>query len=386
MNASSKPSRRTDMPAPFKLFGVFNDPETESAVLDVLRSGQISAGIHVEAFRTAFGELIANSNIVTTNDVSAAMAIALRLAAIGPGDEVIVSPFSCLSSNAPIGISGATMVWADIDPQTASLSVASVRRLLSGRTRAVVLYHVAGYPGPADEVADLCQKAGIKLIEDCNNGLGATLDGRPLGGFGDLATYSFYPNRQINAIDGGAVACRADDDFRRAMLLRRYGIDSARFRDVRGEIDAALDVPELGWAATLSNLHSAFALALLPGLPDRQARTFANAERLRALLSGVPGLILVDPLPGAVPAYWAVLALVNQRDRLLEALKGSGVEVSMLHHRNDTYTGFAARRSSLPGVDRFMAEVIAFPCGWWLEPHDIDEIGAITRRALAALV
>lgn len=384
-NASSLPFWAKPMSPPYRLFGVVNTECVEHAAIEVLRSGQVAAGPNIETFRTAFGQLIGNPKVVTTNDVSASMVMALRLAGVDKGDEVILSPFSCLSSNAPIGTLGATVVWADIDPLTATLSVESVRNLMSSKTRAVVVYHLAGYPGPLPELASLCREAGIKFIEDCNNALGATLGGRQAGSFGDLAIFSFYPNRQINAIDGGAIACRAEGDFRRAMLLRRYGIDSQRFRDARGEIDPSLDVPELGWAATLNNLHSAVAMAQLGGLSERRTRTLANAQRLRTLLTGVPGLTLVEPLAGAVPSYWALLALANHRDEALSALKSAGVEVSMLHHRNDTYSGFRATRNDLPGLDRFMAEIIGLPCGWWLEPDEIDEIGAIVRCTFEAI-
>lgn len=368
-----------------KLYGVVHSEAIEARALEVLRSGQIASGPYVEAFRAKFGEIIGNPYVVTTNDMSNAMTIAFRLCGLGDEHEVITSPFSCLSSNAPVGTSGATTIWADIDPDTASLSPQSVERLITPRTRAVVLYHVAGYPGPAQRIAEICRAAGVTLIEDCNNALGATIDGASVGSFGDYAVYSFYPNRQINAVDGGAIACRTEREFARAMALRRYGIDSIRFRDQLGEIDASVDVPELGWAATLNNLSSAIGLEQLETLPERQTRTLRNAEWLRERLADIPGLDLVHPLPGAQPAYWTVLALCENRDEALTRLKRAGVHVSKMHHRNDTYSGFRTLPSELPGVTRFMDSTLSFPCGWWLERDDLDSIVSIVSDVFTDL-
>ncbi len=369
----------------YPLFGVYHDQAVEEAALAVLRSGQIASGAHVEQFRRAFADRVGRPLTVTVNDMSNAVAIALRLAGVEPGGEIITQAFSCLSSNAPLGLSGARVRWADMDPETAAVSVDGVEALMTPSTRAVLLYHVAGYPGPAHDLAALCRSRRVALIEDCNNALGATLGGVQLGQFGDYAVHSFYPNRQINAIEGGALSVSTDAEFERALKLRKYGIDPVRFRDSDGEIDPNVDVPELGWAAILNNLSSAVGLVQMDGLSARLAATRANAHRLQESLDGLPGLRLVQPLAGADPAWWAVLVLAENRDRLLTQLKRRGIAASRLHFRNDAYSGFMAERLPLPGTERFMAEIIALPCGWWLSPADMDAISEEVRAALAVM-
>ena len=366
------------------LFGVVHNEAIERAAIEVLRSGMIASGPYVEKFRSAFSGLVGSPYVVPTNDMSNAMTIALRLAGVSPEHEIITTPFSCLSTNAPVGASGATTVWADIDAATATLNPDSVRALLSPRTRAVVLYHIAGYPGPAREIAAICKAAGVKLIEDCDNALGAELDGAQVGSFGDYAIHSFYPNRQINGVDGGALVCRTETDYARAMRLRRYGIDSARFRDAQGEIDPDCDVAELGYAATFNNLSSAIAYAQLGGLAERSARTLRNARWLTAALGDLPGLQLVPPLAGAAPAYWSLLTLVDRRDAVLARLKHAGIAASRLHYRNDRYSGFRARSGRLDGTDRFMDHTLSLPCGWWLSEADLSLVAATVRDAVGA--
>lgn len=364
------------------LFSTGHSDEVETVALSVLRSGQIASGAYVEAFRNALGNAIGNQNVITTSDMTAAMTIALRLSGVGPGDEVIASPFACMSTNAPLALSGARIRWADIDPRTGALDVDDVRQLISQNTKAVIVYHLAGFPGPARELATLCGEAGIKLIEDCNNALGATRDGRPIGNDGDYAIYSFYPNRQVNGLEGGAIACRSSVDAERAARLRRFGIDAARFRDKAGEIADNVDIVEIGWSASMSNLNSAVALAQIEALEDRLEAIRANARRLTQLFVSLDDAQLMEPISGASPTYWGFLLRCAKRDSLLTRLKDAGIHGGKLHQRNDQYSGMPAYRRDLPGVDALERSMLAIPCGWWLGEQELSRIEEVIAVAL----
>lgn len=368
---------------PIRLFHAAQSAEMERAALEVLRSGQIASGPKVAEFQTAFGELVGNPHVVCTNDMTSALVLALHLAGVKPGDEVLTLAYSCMSSNSPIALLGAKPVWVDIDPATASMSVEDFKRSLSPRAKAVMIYHVAGYPGPAAEIATLCRERGIAFIEDCNNALGATQHGMPVGRVGDFAVFSFYPNRQINAIEGGALICPDAATAERAAKLRRFGIDPRTFRDSLGEINPQSDIPEIGWSASFNQLGAAVALAQVPLLKQKLERTRSVAARLKQELHGLPRFRPVTPLEGAEPAYWAYLALVDGRDDLLAGLKRVGIHSSRLHHRNDDYSGFKTMPRRLPGTDEFMSHVLAIPCGWWLSEAQITKlIDAIRTECL----
>lgn len=366
------------------LFHAAHSAEMESAALDVLRSGQIASGPKVAEFEERFGEVIGRGHVVCTNDMSSALMLALHLAGVGHGDEVLTLAYSCLSSNAPIALLGAKAVWVDIDPESASMSVEDFERALSPRTKAAMLYHVAGYPGPAAQIAKLCKERGIVLIEDCNNALGAAQSDVSVGQIGDYAVFSFYPNRQINAVDGGALACPDDATAQRARRLRRFGINTRTFRDRLGEIDSASDIPEVGWSASFNHLGAAMGLTQLPLLSGRLARTRSNALQLRNQLSGSARVRPIASQAGGEPAYWGFLMLVAERDQLLAALKVRGIHSSRLHHRNDDYSGFSAAKRSLPGTDQFMSQVLALPCGWWLTDEQLDDLVQAVRGACRA--
>lgn len=372
----SKPYARVEVmnSSTIDLFHPVRLPEMEVAALEVLRSGQIASGPKVTALEHAFSAVAGRAHIVSTNDLTSAVQLALHLAGVRVGDEVAAVAFSCLQSNSPIARLGARPVWIDIDPETMSMSVEDLAAKLNPSVKAVMLYHIAGYPSDTRRIAALCRERGIPLIEDCNNAIGAKLDGSPVGLMGDYAVYSLYPNRQINGIDGGLLATPDATTAARATRLRRFGVDATSFRDARGEINPESDVVEIGWSAALNNLNAAVALSQLNTLSVRMTRTSAVATRLASVLSGYSQLRPVQPLPDTAPAFWGFLVLSEHRDALLEHLKAHGIKASIFHQRNDWYTGFGTPRADLPGTELAMSQLLALPCGWWLTDAQVSEL------------
>lgn len=366
------------------LFNVYGDEATEAAALAVLRSGQIASGPKVAEFQQALTPWVGPPNIVTTSDMSSAMLLALRLCGVQAGDEVLSPAYTCMSSAAPIANLGARSRWVDVDGATGLLDPAALRTRITPRTKACVVYHAAGYPAAMPEIASFCRDHGIALIEDCNTAFGARLQGRPVGSWSDAAVYSFYPNRQVNGIEGGAVAFREPGRADAALKLRRFGIALSGFRDAIGEINPASDIAEVGWSAAMNQLNSAVAHVQLSGVAARLATTQSNARALAARLAGQDGVEIVRSGETAEPVYWGLLVLCERRDLVLAKLKREGVMASKLHHRIDTYSGFGAEPANLPGTAAFLDRVIALPCGYWLAESDIDRVARTMAEAVAA--
>ena len=364
------------------LFGVVNLPEMEAIAIDVLRSGRIASGEYVNRFEAGISQIVGQPDVVSTLDMTSAIFLALHLAGVKDGDEVLTTAFACLSTNAAIAQCGAIPVWVDVTPQTVEIDVSDLVSKLTDRTRAVILYHVAGYPGPAQEIATICHQRGIALIEDCDNALFAYRDGMHVGSHGDFAVYSFYPNRQINATEGGALVCKSPDMAARARKLRRFGIDAATFRNAVGEVNPASDIPEVGWAFTMNNLCAALAWAQLPTAASRVNKARGNVERLSKTINDLAGIRLVSVPFNAQPAYWVILLWVNNRDAVLRVMKDQGVHVSSVHHRNDIYSGFKSKHSTnLPNTTYIQDHILAIPCGWWLSETDLNTIADALRKA-----
>ncbi len=356
------------------LFQPTSLPEMESAAINVLRSGNIANGKSVHELEESFSKLIGQKNFVAVNDLTSSLIISLHLAGVRAGDQVAISAFNCLQSTSAIARLSATPIWIDIEPLSMTMCIDDLKSKLSKDIKAVVLYHIAGYPSDSEEIYSLCHSFQIPLIEDCNNAIGAKLNGKSVGVIGDYSVYSFYPTRQINGIDGGILSTPNLEKANYARRLRRFGIDSQSFRDQRGEINPKSEITEIGWSATLNNLHAAVACSQLSTLSIRLERTRVIAKRLANSLSSLSNLHPVQPIDKSIPAYWGFLIMSSKRDELLVHLEKHGVKASCLHHRNDLYSGFGKSFSNLPGTEIAISEMLALPCGWWLTDMQIEKL------------
>lgn len=367
----------------FPLFDCRLSGAALAALEQPFRSGQLASGASVGRLEQHFEERFAGYHAVALSDMTNAIALALRLAGVGNGDEVMTMAFNCMSSNAAIAMAGARPVWIDVVPETASFDIAHARRQLNSNTKAVVVYHLAGYPADMVGIRKFCDDNGLVLIEDANNALGAELSGRAVGTFGDFAVFSFYANRQINAIDGAILLCRRPFDVERARRLRRFGVDHARFRDADGEIDPACDVSEIGVSSTLNNINATLALIGMTDVDARLARSRHNVELLREATDGL-GLTAISPVQEGKPAYWTWLVTLTDRDDVMRSLKAQGVQCSKLHYPNHNYSGFGIAGVGLHGTDLLAREMLAIPCGWWIEEDHIPRLAASIGQALRA--
>ena len=357
------------------LFDCAIDPEAIRAAVSVLSSGQLASGPNVQALERALeARLGGGVHVVAMGDMTHALTMALKLSGVAPGDDVLTLAFNCLSSNSAIAAAGARPIWVDIDPDSASMSPACARSAITARTKALVVYHVAGYPADLGALRAVCEDNGLPLIEDANNALGARWRGHAVGTVGDFGVYSFYANRQLNGIEGAALVCRDAASAAEARRLRRFGIEANGFRDSLGEINPASDVPRIGMSSSLNHLNATLALNHLTSLDGRLERNRTNVEKLRAGLTGLSGIQAVAWPADVEPAFWTMLLRCRQRDTLLECLKQQNVQCSKLHHPNDGYSGFGAPSSELVGTRRWMDEVLAVPSGWWLDQAQIDRI------------
>jgi perosamine synthetase len=352
----------------------------EDAALQSIRRGQIASGPSVDRFEKLLSEHVQRDHVISTSDMTNALALALRALGVSPGQPVATLAFSCLSTNAAISMVGAVPRWLDLDPTTVSMCPDYLNRTLTGDEAAVVLYHVAGYPAQTLEIERICRQRGVPLIEDCNNALGARYLQQPVGRHGCFSIYSFYPNRQINGFEGGGIACDDNKFAEHLRRLRRFGINQSSFRTDDGEINPASTIEEIGISASLSEIHAAVACVQFDGLDSRLGKTRENVRYMTERLVGTPGVRVVGSGSGAVPAYWVLLLMVDNRDQLLSGLKASGVSCSKLHQRNDVYTGFNADSVSLPGTSVISDRLLAVPCGWWLEGEDLDQIVDLIRH------
>lgn len=364
---------RAPAPPPAQLFDCRLPDSALTTLTDPFRLGQLAAGPAVGQLEQAIAARHPGRYAVAVGDMTHALVMALRLAGVRQGDEVLSLAFNCMSSNSAIAMIGADVAWVDVDPATATFDIDQARTRITARTKAVVAYHVSGYPADLATLRALCDDHGLPLIEDANNAFGARSNGQDVGMAGDFAVFSLYANRQVNGIDGGILLCARAQDADHARRLRRFGIDTARFRDGDGEIDPRLDVPEIGTSSSLDNIHATLALASLADVDHRIARSRHNVAMLAERTHDLP-LVPVAARPGAEPVYWTWLIRLADRDTAMRALKARGVLCSKLHYPNHHYSGFGTPPHDLPGTAVLEAEMLAIPCGWWLDDTAIAGI------------
>lgn len=364
------------------LFKVHMPESVSEPLMKTLFSGYIGQGPRVDEFEGILGRYIGNPHVVTLNSATSGLQLALRLAGVGPGTEVITTPMTCTATNMPILAMGADIVWADVDPETGNLSAADVARKITPRTKAILAVHWGGYSCDLVALNALAKKHGIKLIEDAAHAFGAEYKGAKIGTHSDYVVFSFQAIKHISTVDGGALFCRDEADYKRAKLLRWYGID----REEKGRTDfrCESDIAEWGYKFHMNDVCAVIGIEQMKYVDGILAKHRANAKFYDEALRGIAGVRPVKTQPDVRSAYWLYTLHVDRRDAFMPFMKERGVATSKVHNRNDihtTFRKFAAK--SLPGLERFFDTMVCIPVGWWVTEADRKHV-VESIRAFAA--
>jgi Predicted pyridoxal phosphate-dependent enzyme apparently involved in regulation of cell wall biogenesis len=345
----------------------------EQDLAAVLHSGQIANGPLVTEFETQLASFLSTPFVTSAGDVSSALMVALLSCGVTANDEVLTSPLACLATTMPVRALHATVRWCDVNPQTGNIDPSSISARITPRTRAILVYHWAGYPADLEAIYKIAHERGLPVIEDANEALGAQWKGRPIGSTGAEATvFSFHPIRHINTIDGAAITFSTEALFNVGRWTKRYGIHQPSFRDKLGEINPESDICRPGINSYMNQVSAAVGIAQMRYLKSIVSQHVANARLLDSAFQDVNGIEPVRPLANAQPSPWVYTILVDRRDDLMHALRARGIECSRVHFRNDRYTVFGRSDVELPGVESFAARSLCIPCGWWVTPTDIE--------------
>jgi perosamine synthetase len=290
-----------------------------AAVTAVLRTPQLSMGSELKAFEAELARYHSMPDAVVVSSGTAALHLALLTLGIGPGHEVILPSFAFLAVANVVHHVGASPVFGEIDPITLNLDPEEMERVITPRTRAILVVHTFGIPADMEALRAVADRHGLVLIEDACEAIGAELDGRRVGGFGDLAVLGFYPNKQITTGEGGAVLVRTEAHAAIIRRLRNQG------RDGQGW----LDQHEIGYNYRLSELECALGRVQLGRIAEILEMRRAAAERYHSLLSGIAGLELPPLVLPRRTISWFVyvvrLTSDTARDRVQAHLAEMGI-------------------------------------------------------------
>ncbi len=355
---------------------VIGDAEVAAAAR-VLRSGRLVQGPEVAGFEEEFSELVAGRACVAVNSGTSALQLTLLALGIGPADEVVVPSFSFAATANAVRLVGARPVFADIEPGSFCLDPGAVAAAIGSRTAAIMPVHLYGHPAPMDGLVPLAERHGLAVVEDACQAHGASLAGRPAGTFGVAGCFSFYPTKNMHALEGGMITTADPALARTLRLLRNQGME----RPYENEI--------VGANMRMTDVAAAIGRVQLRRLPEWTERRRRNAKLLDAELTGVRTPPVADDATHVYHQY--TVRVPGGRDRARRRLAAHGVGSAVYYptpiHRLRPYLGAAgrpAREWELPETDRAAAEVLSLPIHPSLSERCLDRIVAAVnalRRA-----
>jgi dTDP-4-amino-4,6-dideoxygalactose transaminase len=342
------------------------------AVEKALADAHYILGPNVAAFEQEIAAFTGNLFGIGVNSGSDALTLALRALDIGPGDEVITTPFTYIAPAESIHQVGARIVFADIDPRTFLIDPAAVERKLTARTKAILPVHLFGQAAPMDRLLELARPRGIEIIEDCAQAIGASDRGRPLGSLGRLGCLSFYPTKNLGAGgDGGMVVTRDGALAKKLRMLRVHGIERRYAHELHG------------YNSRLDDLQAAILRVKLPHLNKWNQRRAEIARRYSEGLRGLPVELPVTA-PGNAHVFHVYAILTDQRDALQERLTAQGISTLIYYpkplHLQKVYADQGWHEGEFPVAERVANRILPLPLFPELTEEQIDYVVETIHR------
>lgn len=344
----------------------FGEEEVE-AVAEVLRSGWAGLGPRTKAFEDEFAAYVGAAHAVGLNSGTAALHLALLAAGVGPGDEVIVTPITFVSTVHAVEYVGATPVFADVDPRTLNIDPADVAAKVTPRTRAVICVHYGGNPCDLDRLGALCRRHDLTLVEDAAHACGATYDGQRIGSISRLTCFSFHAVKNLAMGEGGAITCHDPALDTHLRKLRWLGISKDTFqRTVEHQVYAwQYWVEHLGFKYHLSDVAAAIGRVQLRKLPannERRARLAARYTAAFADLEPIETPTVTESAESAWHLYPIKLPDLAARDALIAWLKERGVAPGVHYYPIHLHPYYAPRHAgAAPVAARVWERVLSLP-------------------------
>jgi dTDP-4-amino-4,6-dideoxygalactose transaminase len=338
-------------------------PELEK----VLYSGYVAQGEQVELFERAFEDYIGGGYSLSVNSGTSALHIALILAGVDEGSEVISTALTAEPTNVAIKMTGAKIRYADIDMNTGTLLPESVEAAINEHTKAIMLVDYAGIPVNVPAFQQLSKKHNIPVIHDAAHALGAKFNGLKTGNHFPLTIFSFQAIKHLTTIDGGMLQCLNNIHYDQGKLIRWFGIDKKKSR-----LDN--DILIQGYKYHMNNVNATIGLVQLENIEHLVEEYINNGKSFDDALKGLPGVEVLQYYPESEPSYWLYTLKVENREGFIKKLAEQGIMASELHKRNDWHTYLNDFDCKLPNLDVFYEKMVHIPCGWWVGPEQRELI------------
>ena len=328
-------------------------PEIEAALGRVLDQGAFALGPEVAAFEEAFGRVCDVPHAIGVSSGTSALHLALAALEVGPGDEVIVPPFTFIATASVVRYLGATPVFADIDPATYCVDPEAVAAAITRRTKAILPVHLFGQAADMEPLVAVASRAGVPIIEDAAQAHGAEYQGRRVGGIGTIGCFSFYPTKNLGALGEGGMITTADGELARKLrLLRDWGAEQKYEHSM------------LAYNARMEGFQGAVLGVKVQHLERWTEMRRTHADRYAKML---PAAGLEPPVeaPGRRHVYHVYNVRVRERERVKAALAERGIGTAIVYpralHLQPVFADLGHREGAFPEAERAAAEVLALP-------------------------
>lgn len=361
------------------------DEAAIAAVGEVLRSGWITSGPRMQAFEQALSEYFGGRPVRTFNSGTCTMEIALCIAGIGHGDEVITTPVSWVATANVILAVGATPVFADIDPVTRNIDLDKVEAAITPHTRAIIPVDLAGLPVDRDRLSAIAAKHKLRVVEDAAQAIGAQWQGKRIGSFGDFVSFSFQANKNLTTAEGGCLVLNNEDEARLAEKYRLQGVTRSGFD--------GMEVDVLGGKYNMTDVAAAIGLNQLAQLDAITARRHALAKHYFATFGAdfeqQTGAQL--PLANFENSNWHMFQIVLPqgvvRAEFMEKMKarniGCGVHYPPIHLFK-LYRARGFREGMFPVAERVGRSIVSLPLFPQMGEPDVERVVAAVREVLSS--
>lgn len=343
--------------------------ELNAAFVRVMRSGQFIMGPEVNAFEQEAATYLGAKHAIGVNSGTDALVISLRALGIGPGDEVITTPFSFFATAESISNTGAKPVFVDIDEHTFNLDPTLIEAAITPRTKAIMPVHLYGNPADMDAIMTIAERHDLKVVEDCAQSFGARYQGRQTGTIGNAGAYSFFPSKNLGAFgDAGLITTNDDHLADQARTLRAHGGKKKYHNEI------------LGYNSRLDALQAALLRVKLPHVDTQNQTRRQVAKRYDQLLAGTDGIITPQITDGHVFHQYTIRITNTDRDQAQQRLEDAGISTMVYYPiPQDQLPVYQGHYPVLPTSQRLGKQVLSLPLWPTLEPGQ-------QRRVAEALI
>ncbi len=347
---------------------MYMDDQIQKVVLNVLNSGRYINGQNIKSFEEGFADLCSTKYAVGVNSGTSAILLSLMALGIGEGDEVIVPSHTFIATASPAKFLGATLVYADIDPETYTIAPAEVQGRITRKTKAIIPVHLYGHPCDMDPINELASANNVYVIEDACQAHDATYKGRKTGSLSNIACFSFFPSKNMTVLgDGGMITTNDSELAQKVGMMRDHGRTQKYVHEM------------FGLNCRLSEIHAAIGREQLKHLAEWTERRRAVAARYDVLFRDSAVIIPVER-EWARHVYYMYVIRVKQRDNLASYLKSKGIETGIHYPVPVHRQPYLMSDVHLPITEKYVDEILSLPMHPQLSDEQVDYVASEVRN------